>query len=100
MLRRLLASLAALPLGLAALPAQAIETVQLQLPLLNLSFSVHLSELENPEIDDQSWPDTGWTADPGPCDCFVTPQTVTECDPVECPAVTDLAATSVKEVCE
>ena len=49
MLRRLLASLAALPFGLAALPAQAIETVQLQLPLLHLSFSVHLSELENPE---------------------------------------------------
>ncbi len=49
MLRRLFASLAALPLGLVALPAQAIELVQLQLPLLDLSFSVHLSELENPE---------------------------------------------------
>ena len=58
------------------------------------------SALTNPTIVDQSWPDTGWTADPGPCDCFATPQTVTECDPVECPAVTDLAAVSVKEVCQ
>jgi predicted dienelactone hydrolase len=49
MLRRLSSGLAALPLLLGALPARAIDRVDLQLPLLEVSFTVRLQELENPE---------------------------------------------------
>jgi len=49
MLRRLCTGLAALPLLLGVLPARAIDRVELQLPLLEVSFTVSLRELENPE---------------------------------------------------
>jgi predicted dienelactone hydrolase len=49
MLRRLCSGLAALPLLLAALPARAIDRVDLQLPLLNVTFTVSLRELEDPD---------------------------------------------------
>jgi predicted dienelactone hydrolase len=49
MLRRLCSGLAALPLLLGALPTRAIDRVELQLPLLEVSFTVSLRELEDPE---------------------------------------------------
>jgi len=48
MLRRLCSGLAALPLLIWALPGRAIERVDLQLPLLEVSFRVSLRELEDP----------------------------------------------------
>jgi predicted dienelactone hydrolase len=50
MLRRLCSGLAALPLLLGALPARAIDRVELQLPLLEVTFTVSLRELEDPEL--------------------------------------------------
>ena len=50
MLRRLCSGLVALPLLLmGATPGRAIDRVELQLPLLEVSFTVSLSELEDPE---------------------------------------------------
>jgi predicted dienelactone hydrolase len=49
MLRRLCSGLAALPLLVGAMPARAIDRVELQLPLLEVSFTVSLRELEDPE---------------------------------------------------
>ncbi|MCH9714369.1 MAG: alpha/beta hydrolase [Cyanobacteria bacterium] len=46
---RLLSGLAVLPLALGALPARAIDQVVLELPLLELGFTVSLRELENPQ---------------------------------------------------
>jgi pimeloyl-ACP methyl ester carboxylesterase len=49
MLRRCLSALASLALLVGASPARAIDTVVLQLPLLDFGFTVKLSELENPD---------------------------------------------------
>jgi predicted dienelactone hydrolase len=49
MLRRLCSGLLALPLLLGSSPARAIDRVELQLPLLEVSFTVSLRELEDPE---------------------------------------------------
>ncbi|EDY37412.1 hypothetical protein CPCC7001_290 [Cyanobium sp. PCC 7001] len=49
MLRRSLSALASFALLVGASPARAIDTVVLQLPLLDFGFTVKLSELENPE---------------------------------------------------
>ncbi len=49
MLRRLSSALAVLPLLVGAVPARAIDRVELQLPLLGVGFTVSLRELENPE---------------------------------------------------
>lgn len=49
MLRRLCTGLAALPLLLGSTPARAIDRVELQLPFLEISFTVSLRELGDPE---------------------------------------------------
>ena len=49
MLRRLCSGLVALPLLLGAAPARSIDRVDLQLPLLEISFRVSLRELEDPQ---------------------------------------------------
>ncbi len=48
MLRRLSSALVALPILLGTLPAKAIDQVELQLPFLDVSFTVSLRELQDP----------------------------------------------------
>jgi hypothetical protein len=54
-----------------------------------------------PSLGNQSWPSTGWTYSGAgdACDCFQNPQTVTSCDPVECPDITTEVSTGVLTVC-